>query len=454
MNSVAELSPPAASPAIPVERRRELTIVIGSTYIAYATSMLLRMIPTVAGNAIRAEASLGIDLDTWGKVLAAGTCGALTGKFLCGWAADRFGGKRTFATALFIASLFVGLFSVSSSLMMFQATFFVTLMAQAAGWPSMTKIVVNWVEPKHYGRVWGILSTSSRVGTLTATFLLGSLLTWISWRAMLGIASVAGVGVSLYYALRMRERPRESLVEESSDDSSATAGEVRVDSNNRNVEMGETHPFDQLTLWQAIPQFFLSPRFLLIAASLMGLTILWDFLLLAPMYLQDTLKLDTAAASRAASAFPLGSLLSVLAGGFVFDRLDRKRMAYVMAGLLLLATTCLVVFAKLPGWELNPTVAKILPIGLLFLFGLCLSPCYYIPVSVFSIGFGGRHSGFVVSLLDAIGFAATATFYYFGGGIAKESGWSAFLWVLVAVALWSLIATFAFMRREARPALQ
>jgi MFS family permease len=87
---------------------------------------------------------------------------------------------------------------------------------------------------------------------------------------------------------------------------------------------------------------------------------------------------------------------------------------------------------------------------LLFLFGLCLSPCYYIPASVFSIDFGGPHSGFLVAILDAMGFAATAAFYYFGGGIAQNSGWSTFLFVLAAVCLWSLFTTFFFMQREAR----
>ena len=77
----------------------------------------------------------------------------MLGKFICGWAADRFGGKRTFAVALFVASAFVGLFAMSSTLLMFQVMFFVTLMAQAAGWPSMTKIIVNWVPVNQYGRV-------------------------------------------------------------------------------------------------------------------------------------------------------------------------------------------------------------------------------------------------------------------------------------------------------------
>ncbi|MFO0902035.1 MAG: MFS transporter [Pirellulales bacterium] len=440
-SNAAALEPIPASRSVGLD---PTTIAVGATYLAYASSMLLRMIPTVAGNAIRADETLGIDLAGWGRVLAAGTCGALAGKFLCGYAADRFGGKRTFSAALFLASAFVGMFALSNTLVMFQASFFLTLMAQAAGWPSMTKIVVNWVTPRNYGRVWGVLSTSSRVGTLAATFLLGSLLAWISWRVMLGAAAVVGAIVAVYYALRMRERPEEPLAESSSSSSAQSAAQ----------SAREPHPFDRLSLGQACPHFVRSLSFWLIAASLMGLTILWDFLLLAPMYLQDTLGLSAASASQAASAFPFGSLIAVLGGGYLFDRLRPGQAALMMAGLLTSATACLAVFAMLPGWTLSPLTSRVLPIVLLFLFGACLSPCYYIPVSIFSIRFGGRHSGFLVSLLDAIGFAATASFYYFGGGIAKEHGWSLLLWVLSGVSLWSLAATYGFLKVVDRSAIQ
>src|SRR5262249_60741788 len=82
-----------------------------------------------------------------------------------------------------------------------------------------------------------------------------------------------------------------------------------------------------------------------------------------------------------------------------------------------------------------------LSLGLLFVFGLCVSPCYYIPMSVFSIEFGGPHSGFLIALLDALSFMATALFYYFGGGIAKQS-WNLFLTVLIAISIWSVLMTF------------
>ncbi len=59
------------------------------------------------------------------------------------------------------------------------------------------------------------------------------------------------------------------------------------------------------------------------------------------------------------------------------------------------------------------------------------------------------HSGFLVALLDAIAFGATAGFYFFAGEIADRS-WASFLVVLLAVAVWSLLTTFLFMLAEAK----
>jgi len=88
-------------------------------------------------------------------------------------------------------------------------------------------------------------------------------------------------------------------------------------------------------------------------------------------------------------------------------------------------------------------------LALLFVFGLCVSPCYYIPMSVFSIEFGVPHSGFLIALLDALSFMATAAFYFFGGSLAKQS-WGLFLTVLVAISVWSVLTTFVFLKGEAR----
>ena len=88
---------------------------------------------------MRKDPALEIDLEVWGRILSIGTCGAIVGKFVGGWAADAFGGKRTFSVGLLCASVFVGLFAASTEIWMFQVTFFVTLLAKSAGWPAMAK---------------------------------------------------------------------------------------------------------------------------------------------------------------------------------------------------------------------------------------------------------------------------------------------------------------------------
>ena len=115
--------------------------------------------------------------------------------------------------------------------------------------------------------------------------------------------------------------------------------------------------------------------------------------------------------------------------------------------LLTIATSCLVAFLMMARLELPADVALSVSLSLLFLFGFSVSPCFYIPMSVFSMEFGGPHAGVLISTLDALSFAASAAFYYFGGGLAQQS-WSLFLACLSAVSVWSVLTTFAFLRGE------
>lgn len=426
----------AGNPNRPIRLQQAGTI--ATLYLGYAMFMVLRMIPTVVGTAICDDPSLGIDLDAWGRIIALGTWGAVAGKFVCGYAADRFGGKPTFTIGLLVASLFVGAFGFATEVWMFQAAFFITLMAKSAGWPSMARIIINWIPRRNYGRAWGILSTSSRIGTLVATFCLGSLLAWMSWRSLLWLSAGLGLIAVVAFAFLLKERPKDPVPGSSSENSPAGS-----------AAQGAPHPFEGTSLAEALPRVFRSPRFWLIACSLMGLGILWDFLLLVPLFLKARLGLSSADAARAASAFPLGSLFSVLVGGFVFDRLNRRTTAWVMGLLLTFATGCLAAFCAMPQFAWSPAVALGTSLALLFAFGLCVSPCYYIPMSVFSIEFGGPHSGVLIALLDATSFTATAVFYYYGGGWAQQS-WTLFLSVLCGVSVWSTVTTFLFLRGEAR----
>ncbi len=421
-----------------VSRARQVRVVL-AMYVGYAMFMVLRMAPTVAGTSITDDASLGVDTGDWGRILAMGTVGAVLGKFIGGYAADRFGGRMTFTFGLLVSAVGVAAFAASSAVWMFQAAFFLALMAKSAGWPSMAKIIVHSFRPTEYGRVWGVLATSSRVGTLVATLCLGGLLSLLSWQFMLYVSAFAGVVIAIAFFVTTQIHQDVVVEEVAADDQTSLHSDP----------LSTTHPLYNTTLGVALLHFFSSKQFWLIVGSLMGLRIMWDFLLMVPLYLRDTLGLSVSRASMASSAFPFGSLFSVLAGGFVFDKLNRRSTAWLMGLLLAIASACILAFYLMPSFNLPEGATVYLSMSLLFVFGLCVSPCYYIPMSVFSIEFGGPHSGFLVSLLDALAFAATAAFYFFAGELADQS-WGTFLMVLLAIALWSLVTTLLFMLGEAR----
>ncbi len=84
----------------------------------------------------------------------------------------------------------------------------------------------------------------------------------------------------------------------------------------------------------------------------------------------------------------------------------------------------------------------------IFVFGFSISPAYYIPMSVFSIAFGGKHSGFLIALIDVFGYAGAFVFNFFGGSIAQHYGWPVFLGLLLTVAVLALVTLTVFLHLE------
>lgn len=416
--------------------------VVGSMYIGYAMFMVLRMAPAPVSNSIIDDPNLGIGLGEWGRIMSMGTVGAVIGKFIGGYAADRLGGRVTFAIGLLVCSLGIAAFSVSTSLWMFQAAFFVALMAKSSGWPGMTRIVGQSFHPVEYGRVWGILSTSSRVGTIVATFGLGLLVALVSWQTLLIIAGVTGIVVAVAFNVYQKSAAAQLETTRAQNSSTDTSHEPET-------AALEDHPLHGTTVFTAIGRFCLSLQFWLITGSLTGLTILWDFIFFLPAFLKDTIGVSESAANATSTAFPVGSFISVLAGGFVFDLLSRRSTAWVMVALLLVAAACIGAFYQMQLTHLSHGTAVMLATFLLFTMGLCIAPCYYIPMSVFSIQFGGPHAGFLVAMLDAIAFAFNAAFYWFAGDVA-EASWNLLLIVLGTISLTAALLTFVFMLGESK----
>ncbi len=400
--------------------------VFGLLYLAYGFSMALRTLPAMTSTEICGDPAMGIRLGEWGQVVGIGTWGGLTGKFLWGWLADVLGGRVTMTLGLLLAALGTIGFSLAENQMQVSLAVFVMFLAQAAGWPSMIRLVAVWATPVQAGRVWGILSTSSRVGVLLVTWGLAEYVAAdsVGWRGLVRMMALVTLPLAAVYALLIQSRPAQV---------------------NESVA---PQPMSTEPLSQALLRFCRSSQCWLICGSLMGMAVMWDVLQLIPLFLQQSMGMSAGVAGRTASAFPAGSLLSVLVGGCLFDWLGRRRMAVIMPVLLITAAACLAAFAALPSVRLTEPNAGVAAMLLLFVFGVCLSPCYYIPASIFSAEFGRSRAGILVSLLDAAGFAATGTFYWTCTRLAESHGWSTLLWLLAGIGLIAALLLAVFLHRE------
>jgi sugar phosphate permease len=209
------------------------------------------------------------------------------------------------------------------------------------------------------------------------------------------------------------------------------------------------HPLHGKSLKFALLDFLGSKRVWLIFLAMMGLTILTDFLSFVPIFLKETLDISNAEAAMTASAFPIGAFVSVLIGGYVFDSLSTKALTRILGGFLGLAIVCLLIILNLAHLELSARGNLYVVYACLFSFGFSISPAYYLPMSMFSIRYGGPYSGALISILDLGGYFATAIFAIVGGKLADlPMGWSKVLNLLVVIGIITLILTVWFLHNE------
>jgi MFS transporter, OPA family, sugar phosphate sensor protein UhpC len=418
--------------------RWEFTIV-ASMCIGYAALMLCRTTVGVAGPAMLLDPDLHLDKAAFGAILGWGTAGNFIGKLTNGVLADRAGGHKIFILAIGVSAVATFAFGTVSNLTAFFLFYFLTIFAKSAGWPSMANIIKVWfMHPKH-GRVWGLIATSSRASSVAATLLLSSLLLVVSWRGLFFVAAGIAALIAVIQIRFLKGTPSD-------------IGGLSVDSETTSLEVWvQNHPLKDLNTSAALRFFFSSARFWLICLSISSLAVLFEFQVFVPIYLSETFELIPAQAGIASSAFPLGCLVAVFTGGFVFDKLSKKSLIFILGGMLVLAIFCLLLLWSLAEINFNPQLELIITIATIFIFGFAISPAYYLPMSVFSIEFGGKHCGLLIGLIDAVAYLGAMIFDFVGGAVAnQEGGWQDFLMILLVTSVVATLSMAIFLYTDLR----
>jgi len=430
-------------------------LVLISMYIGYAALMLCRNTLAACSVQMMQDPTLNIDEASYGHLMAWHSAGAIMGKLVTGPGADLLGGRRMFLLALSLTAIANVGFAFSSTFTLFAAFNFFGQAAKAGGWPAMVQLVRSWFPSTRYGQVWSVIATSSRVGTIAAGLLFGFLLTLLDWRSvfLVSAALTAVIVFVLYFTLK--EQPEDAglptLLDHedelrSADESGGNESSASADTDTK--ALAAQHALDQTTLWQACVTFAQSGRFWLIGFSIVFLTVCMDFVHFIPAYFAAELDFSAASSSAAGTAFPMGMFAALLITSFYYDRLSKLQLIGVIGCQLLFSVAAVLLLWRL---DLVPeSMQAAVAIITIFLLGLAISPAYYVPMSVFSVAFGGKHAGFLVAVIDIFGYAAAILFNYFGGTIAKDHGWPTFLSLLLAVTLLATICMVSFLTLDWR----
>ena len=410
-------------------------------YGAYAVLNICRTTVVISSPAMLDDPELELNKTMWGAILGWGTAGTLVGKLTTGVMADRFGGRKVFLISIGFCMLATAIFGMVSKVFFFSIAFFIAMLAKSAGWPSMANLIRSWYPKFWRGRIWGILSSSSMSSSLFTSLVMGSLLLVISWRWVIASSlPIAGIFVILLF-FYLKQSPTDVGLE----------AMPSVDGDDNENNPNATHHLDNASLGKALISFLKSSRFWLICISIMSLTILMAFQSFLPLYLKEMFNLSPGKAGIASSVFPLGSMFSIVIGGFIFDKLTKKQRIFVLGGMMTLATGCIITLLWLP--ESNIQETSILSIGLsaIMIFGLMIAPCYLIPMSVFSLDFGGKHCGVLVGIIDAAGYFASMIFEFLGGAVADQAnGWQQFLHIILNVSIIGTISLILFLIMDHR----
>ncbi|HTX23442.1 MAG TPA: MFS transporter [Steroidobacteraceae bacterium] len=365
-----------------------------------------------------------------GSLASLGVLAYALGKFFLAGLGDFWGGRWNFLLGLAGATLFTALFAATGAWPIFTVAWIGNRLTQSGAWAGLIKVSSKWFDYCSYGTIVGILSVSYLVGDAVARGLMGLLMQHgAGWRAIFYFAAAVAGTVLLANVLCLRESRAELGYREAKPNPLNVFGEA------------ESRP-------QGLPKLLLpllrNRAFMLVCALSLGSTIVREtFNTWTPVYLRDDAGFAPSRAASLSGLFPAAGVLSVLAAGWLSDRLGPRGRSLLLFIGLGAAAVALLLLALAPS-------GSWLPLALIGAIAFCLLGPYSYLGGAMALDFGGKQGGAVSSgIIDGVG--------YLGGVLAGDSvarisvafGWRAVFLVLAAI---TALATLGAGRLYARGA--
>src|SRR5580698_1454935 len=349
-----------------------------------------------------------------GQIASLGVFAYALGKIFLTGLGDFWGGRPNFLIGLGGATVFTLLFTLGGAPPVFMIAWLGNRLTQSIAWAGMLKVSSKWFDFTSHGTIVGILSISYLIGDAAARQWMGALIhEGYGWRALFYLAAAVAGFFLLANALLLRESRTE-------------------------VGFGEAMPHPQnlyggsaerpASVAALVLPLLKSRAFQLVCLLSLGCTIVREtFNTWTPVYLRDYFGYSMSGAASASAVFPAVGAVSVLATGWLSDRLGpNSRSAVLGCGLAATAVAL---------WMLTllrtSTVGPVLPLVAIGVTAFCLLGPYSYLGGALALDFGGKQGAAVsCGIIDGVGYLGSVLA---GDTVARVS--NAFGWKGVFLAL-------------------
>ncbi len=433
-------APPAAGATTRSLRFRQ-TLVVMLLFGGYASLYFCRADLSVATPLLIQElgkhgVSHGDAIIRLGAITSLGVLAYAIGKLFLTGLGDFWGGRISFLIGLSGAAVFTVMFASGLSLPLFTMAWIGNRLTQSIAWAGLIKVSSKWFDFSSYGMIIGILSISYLVGDAASRQWMGMLIDrGYGWRALFYFAAaVAGLFLILNFFFL-----RESRVD---------AGHAEAKPNPLNLfAASESRP---KSVAQLLLPLMRSRAFLLVCLLSLGCTIIREtFNAWTPVYLHDYLGYSNGNAARMSGIFPGVGAVSVLATGWLSDRLGVNGRASIMFVGLSAAAAALLVLMTLR----SSTTGSLLPLFAIGTIAFCLLGPYSYLGGAFALDFGGKQAGAASSgIIDGVGYLGGAAAGYLVARISESFGWQGVFVALAAVSALAALGAGCLYLLNARAA--
>lgn len=331
------------------------------------------------------QRSFGATKGQVGIIASLGTLAYAAGKVINGPFVDRAGGRRGFLLSLAAVALFGAAGAFAPGLVALTAFYSLNRFAGSAAWGAMLKLVPSWFGRARTGTVVGLLSLSYVAGGAIATLFARQIVTsGGSWRAVMGVPSIALVAIGVLCIFLVRSGP---LAQKPAAPASRS-------------------PRDRRPPLAATAALLRRPQFLIVCALSFTITLMresfntWsvDFL----VSIQGGAP-SLATAALQSTGFDLAGVVSIVGAGLAYDRVEPARRRWWMAGCLMVLAMVLAVLPRAAA--VRPLYGAVL-VGVI---GLLVYGPYSLLAGALAVESGGsEQAATAAGIIDGAGYLAGA----------------------------------------------